>query len=126
MRTPGWGTRQTRMPLATSSTVASVQQTKTVKGTVSDAMGPVIGATVMEKGTTNGAVTDFDGNFSLNVKPGATLVMSFIGFVTQEIAVGNQDNFDITLKEDSKCSRKWWSWVTVSRRRNWSLVPPFR
>ncbi len=87
---------------AESTSVASVQQTKTVKGTVSDAMGPVIGATVMEKGTTNGAVTDFDGNFSLNVKPGATLVISYVGFLTQEIAVGNQTNFDITLKEDSK------------------------
>jgi len=84
------------------NSVASVQQTKTVKGTVSDAMGPVIGATVMEKGTTNGAVTDFDGNFSLNVKPGATLVISYVGFLTQEIAVGNQTDFNITLKEDSK------------------------
>ena len=91
--TPAW---------AESTSVASVQQTKTVKGTVSDAMGPVIGATVMEKGTTNGAVTDFDGNFSLNVKPGATLVISYVGFLTQEIAVGNQTTFDITLKEDSK------------------------
>ncbi len=87
---------------AESTSVASVQQTKTVKGTVSDAMGPVIGATVMEKGTTNGAVTDFDGNFSLNVKPGATLVISYVGFLTQEVAVGNQNNFNIILKEDSQ------------------------
>ena len=55
----------------------------------------------MEKGTTNGTVTDFDGNFSLNVKPGATIVISFIGFETQEIKVGNQDNFQITMKDDN-------------------------
>ena len=64
-------------------------------------MGPVIGASVVEKGTTNGTVTDFDGNFSLNVKPGATIVISFIGFETQEIKVGNQDNFQITMKDDN-------------------------
>ena len=66
------------------------QATKKITGTVVDAMGPVIGASVVEKGTTNGTVTDFDGNFSLNVKPGATIVISFIGFETQEIKVGNR------------------------------------
>ena len=55
----------------------------------------------MEKGTTNGTVTDFDGNFSLNVKPGATIVVSFIGFKTQEIAVGNQSTFNITMEDDN-------------------------
>ena len=45
------------------------QQQKKVSGTVSDAMGPIIGASVMEKGTSNGAITDFNGNFSLNVRP---------------------------------------------------------
>jgi len=64
-------------------------------------MGPVIGASVVEKGTTNGTVTDFDGNFSLNVKPGATIVVSFIGFETQEIKVGEQSNFNITMKDDN-------------------------
>ena len=77
------------------------QATKKITGTVVDAMGPVIGASVVEKGTTNGTVTDFDGNFSLNVKPGATIVISFIGFETQEIKVGNQDNFQITMKDDN-------------------------
>ena len=60
----------------------------------------VIGASVMEKGTTNGTVTDFDGNFTLNVNPGATIVLSYIGYETQEIVVGNQSNFNITLNED--------------------------
>ena len=77
------------------------QATKKITGTVVDAMGPVIGASVVEKGTTNGTVTDFDGNFSLNVKPGATIVVSFIGFETQEIKVGEQSNFNITMKDDN-------------------------
>ena len=54
----------------------------------------------MEKGTTNGTVTDFDGNFTLNVNPGATIVISYIGYETQEIKVGNQSNINITLSED--------------------------
>ena len=69
--------------------VQNVQQaTKKITGTVVDAQGPVIGASVMEKGTTNGTVTDFDGNFTLNVNPGATIVLSYIGYETQEIKVG--------------------------------------
>ena len=79
----------------------AVQQSKTVTGTVSDAGGPVIGATIMEKGTSNGTVTDLDGNFSLNVQPGATIVISYIGYKTQEIVVGNQSNFTIDLTEDA-------------------------
>ena len=82
--------------------VQSVQQaTKKITGNVVDAMGPVIGASVVEKGTTNGTVTDLDGNFSLNVNPGATIVISFIGFETQEIATGNQTTFNITMKDDN-------------------------
>jgi len=84
-----------------AASVQEVQQaTKKITGTVVDAQGPVIGASVMEKGTTNGTVTDFDGNFTLNVNPGATIVLSFIGYQTQEIKVGNQSNFNITLNED--------------------------
>ncbi len=77
------------------------QQQKKVTGTVSDAMGPIIGASVMEKGTSNGAVTDFNGNFSLNVRPGATLVISYIGFEKQEIKVGSQQVYNVTLREDA-------------------------
>ena len=84
-----------------AASVQEVQQaTKKITGTVVDAQGPVIGASVMEKGTTNGTVTDFDGNFTLNVNPGATIVLSYIGYETQEIVVGNQSNFNITLNED--------------------------
>lgn len=78
------------------------QATKRITGTVVDAQGPVIGASVVEKGATNnGTVTDFDGNFSLNVNPGATIVISFIGYETQEVKVGNQSNLNITLKDDN-------------------------
>ena len=77
------------------------QQQKKVTGTVSDAMGPIIGASVMEKGTSNGAITDFDGNFTLNVKPGATLVVSYIGYEKQEVKVGSQGVYNVTLREDA-------------------------
>ena len=76
------------------------QATKKITGTVVDAAGPVIGASVVEKGSSNGVITDFDGNFTINVKPGATIVISYVGYETQEIKVGNQSAFNITLKED--------------------------
>ena len=79
--------------------VAAVEQAKQTTGRVSDSQGPLIGATVMEKGTTNGTVTDIDGNFSLNVKPGATLVISYVGYVSQEVKAGS-GAINVTLKED--------------------------
>ena len=83
---------------AATAAVASVQQTKQATGYVSDSQGPLIGATVMEKGTNNGTVTDFNGFFTLNVKPGATIVVSYVGYVSQEVKAG--DNLKINLKED--------------------------
>ncbi len=81
----------------------SVQQTKKVTGNVTDAEGPVVGASVVEKGNpSNGAVTDLDGNFTLNVKPGATIVVTYIGYKTQEIVVGNQSNINVTMQNDDK------------------------
>lgn len=87
---------------AASSQIAheAVQQQKNIKGVISDNQGPVIGATIMEKGTNNGTVTDIDGKFSLSVKPGATLVISYIGYKTQEITVGNNSEFNISLVQD--------------------------
>lgn len=71
----------------------------TVSGHVKDDAGEaVIGASVIVKGTTNGTVTDFDGNFQLKCEPGATLVITYIGFVPQEVKATN--NIDITLHED--------------------------
>ena len=86
---------------ATESVQEVQQATKKITGTVVDSQGPVIGASVIEKGTSNGVVTDFDGNFTLNVQPGATLVISYIGYTTKEIAVGNQSNFNVTIEEDN-------------------------
>ena len=84
-------------------TVDAVQQAKKVTGNVSDAEGPIIGASVVEKGNPgNGTVTDLDGNFTLNVKPGSTIVITYIGYQKQEIAVGNQSSLKITMKTDDK------------------------
>ncbi|KAB4034901.1 SusC/RagA family protein, partial [Bacteroides uniformis] len=74
-----------------------------VKGVVNDAMGPVIGASVVEKGNaTNGTITDIDGNFSLKVPSDATLTISFIGYKTVELPVAGKTSFTVTLKEDSE------------------------
>ena len=99
------GLSYTTEALATSPNFAvnSVQQSKKVTGNVSDAEGPIIGASVVEKGNAgNGTVTDLDGNFSLNVKPGATIVITYIGYQKQEIVVGNQSNLNVTMKTDDK------------------------
>ena len=83
-------------------TPPAVQQTKKVSGVVNDAMGPIIGASVKVKGTSTGVATDFDGKFSLSVKPNDVLVVSYIGYVTKEVKVGNQSVISITLAEDKK------------------------
>lgn len=77
------------------------QQSNKVIGTVKDEFGPVIGASVVEKGTSNGVVTNLNGKFSLNVKPGATLIISFVGYKQQEVKAGNAP-LNIVLEEDSK------------------------
>lgn len=83
---------------------ANAQQTGSVRGTVTDATGEaVIGANVVVKGTTNGSVTDIDGNYTLsNVSAGATLVFSFIGYKEQEVAYKGQSTLNITLTEDQQ------------------------
>ena len=81
--------------------VGAYAQTVTVKGHVKDALGGVIGANVVEKGnTSNGTITDLDGNFTLTVPQGATLVVSFIGYTTQEVAAA--PSVVVTLQEDSE------------------------
>lgn len=83
--------------------VASPQQAKhSIKGVVEDSLGPIAGANVVEKGTTNGTITDMDGNFSLEVSPNSILVVSYIGYKDQEIPVNNQTSFNIKLAEDSQ------------------------
>ncbi|MBD9166029.1 MAG: TonB-dependent receptor [Parabacteroides johnsonii] len=82
---------------------ASPQQTTyTIKGVVEDALGPIAGANVVEKGTTNGTITDMDGNFTLEVSSHSILVISYIGYKDQEIPVNNQTSFSIKLVEDSQ------------------------
>ncbi|MDR1918808.1 MAG: carboxypeptidase-like regulatory domain-containing protein, partial [Tannerellaceae bacterium] len=74
-----------------------------VSGTVLDHFGePIMGANVVEKGTTNGNITDQGGKFSLDVSQGATLVISFIGYVSQEVSVRDQRELRITLLEDAQ------------------------
>lgn len=80
------------------------QQTSQVTGVVNDANGdPLIGVNVVEKGNThNGAITDMDGKFVLNVSPNATLVFSYIGYKPVEVPVNGQRNITVTLHEDSE------------------------
>ena len=78
-------------------------QTKTITGVVVDATGePVIGASVLEVGTTNGTITDVDGNFTIQVPVGAKLDVSYIGYKTQQIVVGVPNIYKVVLKEDAE------------------------
>ncbi|MDC1846305.1 SusC/RagA family TonB-linked outer membrane protein [Bacteroides uniformis] len=75
----------------------------TVQGVVKDQTGEtVIGASVMEKGTTNGTITGIDGDFSLNMSPNGTLVVSFVGYKTQEVQVKGQKQLQVVLSEDAE------------------------
>jgi TonB-linked SusC/RagA family outer membrane protein len=81
----------------------SLTYSQDVSGTVSDASGPLPGASVLVKGTTKGAQTDFDGKFTIkNVGSNAVLVFSYIGLKSQEVNVAGRSNINVTLKEDSK------------------------
>ena len=82
----------------------AVQQNKQVTGNVVDATGePIIGANIVVKGTTNGTITDFDGNFTLtDVPANGILVISYIGYLSQEIPVGDQAAINVILKEDTQ------------------------
>lgn len=79
------------------------QQNGKVTGTVEDEFGPIAGASVIVKGTTNGIITDMDGNFTLEgVKNGSTIQISFIGYTTQEIKYTGQPSINVKLMEDSQ------------------------
>lgn len=90
--------------LSESDVVQAVAQNgKTVKGVVNDNFGPVPGANVIVKGTTNGVITDMDGNFTIsNVPENAILQVSFIGYITQEVKVAGKTTLAVTLSEDAK------------------------
>lgn len=87
-----------------SPTLAVVQQsTKKIHGKVLDAEGlPVIGANVTQKGTTNGTITDIDGNFVLQVPKGASVVVSYIGYITQELVINTNTDYEVVLKADTQ------------------------
>ena len=80
----------------------AMAQTVRVTGTVKDAIGPVIGASVIESGTQNGTVTDFEGNFTLSVQQGSSIEISSIGYRTQVLAVTGPSHFDVLLEEDTE------------------------
>ena len=85
----------------TKPAFSAVQQSITVTGTISDDEGtPLLGASVLESGTSNGVTTDFDGKFSIRVQAGAELTISFVGFKTTTISA-TQDNMDIVLQPDT-------------------------
>ncbi len=86
-----------------SAAIEVTQQKKRISGVVTDIFGePVIGANVIEKETTNGVITDSDGKFTLEVAPGATIQVSYIGYNTQEVKVGNQSTLTFKLVEDTQ------------------------
>ena len=90
--------------LAGLSASSAFAQTRSISGTVVDSQGiPVIGASVIVVGnSTMGTITDLDGNFTLNVPSGSSISVSFIGYETQVIAVGNQSVFNVILAEDTE------------------------
>ena len=78
-------------------------QSKKVTGRVTDTAGePIIGANVLVKGTTNGVISDLDGNYSLDVEPGAILQFTYVGFVSQDISVDGRSTINVQMKEDTK------------------------
>ncbi|WP_348726416.1 TonB-dependent receptor [Parabacteroides goldsteinii] len=81
---------------------ATQQKTKTIKGIVNDQLGPITGANVSVNGTTIGTITDMDGRFTLEVPENATLQVSFIGYLTQNVKVEGQTDFTISMKEDTQ------------------------
>ena len=82
--------------------IGSITYSQTsVKGMVSDVSGPIPGANVIVKGTTVGAVTDFDGEFEVKANTGDVLVFSFVGYVTQELTYTGQSSINILLEEDA-------------------------
>lgn len=83
--------------------VGAGAQSMTVSGTVSDEGGePLIGASILVQGTTTGTITDYEGKYSLEVKKGATLVISYTGYSTQSVEVGSETTINITMATDAE------------------------
>lgn len=91
------------VPKGTFPGITSMQEKRKITGVVIDERGdPVIGANIIEEGTSNGVVTDIDGQFSITLSGNVTLKVTYIGYAEQQIVVGNKTHLDITLKEDLK------------------------
>ena len=84
------------------SSQAIQQQSNKVTGKVNDATGPIIGASVVEKGTANGTITDLDGNFKINGKVGTTITVSYVGYAPLEVKITKLTGNRFVMKEDSK------------------------
>ncbi|MDR1919495.1 MAG: TonB-dependent receptor plug domain-containing protein, partial [Tannerellaceae bacterium] len=90
-------------PVVQANVPVVQQNTKTITGVVTDNKGEtIIGANVVEKGTSNGTTTNINGRFTLNVSPGALLTVSYVGYLPQEVSVANQTSLTIELREDSR------------------------
>lgn len=95
--------KSTSLPEPTSNAISVTQQTGKITGTVKDQSGePLIGVSIVVKGTTTGTVTDFDGNFALNAKPGDVLHFSYIGYAPIDYKVTANKAANIVMKEDTK------------------------
>ena len=91
------------LTLLVSSLSLSAQQQYTLKGTVEDSMNePLVGVSVVVNGSSNGVMTDLDGNFSIQVKNGDTVNFSYIGFINQQVKVTGQNNITIVLQESAE------------------------
>ena len=96
------GTSNAPVQTTDSYSIERILQSRKISGVVSDNFGPVIGANVSIKGTTIGAITDMDGKFSFDAPDDGILVISFIGYTTQEIPVKGRNEFIVMLKEDAE------------------------
>lgn len=90
-----------KLPFIVALLCLATIQAQTITGTVSDATGPLPGANVLVKGTTNGTQTDFDGNYTIDADSEATLLFSYIGYSTTQVAVSGQTTINVTLEEDA-------------------------
>ncbi len=90
-----------KLPFIVALLCLATIQAQTITGTVSDATGPLPGANVLVKGTTNGTQTDFDGNYTIDADSEATLVFSYIGYSTTQVSVSGQTTINVTLEEDA-------------------------
>ena len=84
------------------TSIENILQNKKISGVVRDSQGPITGANVSIKGTTIGAITDINGEFSFDAPKKGILVISFIGYITQEVSVEGKNEFSVILKEDTE------------------------